>query len=403
MVGPAVTLRTCASSAWSGHVHSSSRPRPWPRCCAPATKRSSSTRAALRRGDGRHVLRRAGPAEAGPCARHRQRIARAADGGDADRSRPDRRGRAAGRRPGLWRYEFDAGGSPGRGQARRPGGPCRGRPSLVRPADARGGQSGRRRPPVALALRPDAGRCRQPRGRRHRRRGRAGRRPHAGPGGPDRAAGPRPRRAARPSRFGAWTSRRVATCSRRSIAQRTGRRRRSGRGSDSLDRSPARTGPSSSPSIRGPVRRSRHRAPTSESDVLVIEPLGYRSSLTLQLHAAAVLTDSGGVQREASWLGVPCLVLRSTTEWPELLVASGGRMSLVALDARRAPRSFGGGRRPEGARHWPLTGPEISPSGMPVRRRDHGPACLRRGRPLGPSGEDGACEHLDEGVDIRKY
>ena len=71
-------------------------------------------------------------------------------------------------------------------------------------------------------------------------------------------------------------------------------------------------------------------------DVLVIEPLGYRSSLTMQLHAAAVLTDSGGVQREASWLGVPCLVLRSTTEWPELVLASGGRMSLVGLDAGRA-------------------------------------------------------------------
>src|SRR5688572_17114289 len=44
--------------------------------------------------------------------------------------------------------------------------------------------------------------------------------------------------------------------------------------------------------------------------VLVVEPLGYRSTLALQLHAAAVLTDSGGIQREASWLGVPCLVLR---------------------------------------------------------------------------------------------
>ena len=71
-------------------------------------------------------------------------------------------------------------------------------------------------------------------------------------------------------------------------------------------------------------------------DVRVVEPLGYRSSLTLQLHAAAVLTDSGGVQREAGWLGVPCLVLRSSTEWVELLAASDGRMVLVGLDADRA-------------------------------------------------------------------
>ena len=67
-------------------------------------------------------------------------------------------------------------------------------------------------------------------------------------------------------------------------------------------------------------------------DVLVTPPYGYRSSLALQLHAAAVLTDSGGVQREAGWLGVPCLILRATTEWVEMVEASGGRMVIVGLD-----------------------------------------------------------------------
>jgi UDP-GlcNAc3NAcA epimerase len=71
-------------------------------------------------------------------------------------------------------------------------------------------------------------------------------------------------------------------------------------------------------------------------DVRVTEPLGYRSSLGLQLHAAAVLTDSGGIQREAGWLGVPCLVLRESTEWVELLAASDGQMVLVGLDSDRA-------------------------------------------------------------------
>jgi UDP-GlcNAc3NAcA epimerase len=71
-------------------------------------------------------------------------------------------------------------------------------------------------------------------------------------------------------------------------------------------------------------------------DVRLIEPQGYRTSLTLQLHAAAVLTDSGGVQREAAWLGVPCLVLRGTTEWVEAVAESEGRMVVVGLDARRA-------------------------------------------------------------------
>jgi UDP-N-acetylglucosamine 2-epimerase len=71
-------------------------------------------------------------------------------------------------------------------------------------------------------------------------------------------------------------------------------------------------------------------------DVRVVPPQGYRTALTLQLHAAAVLTDSGGVQREAAWLGVPCLVLRDRTEWIEAVADSGGRMVVVGLDAARA-------------------------------------------------------------------
>lgn len=71
-------------------------------------------------------------------------------------------------------------------------------------------------------------------------------------------------------------------------------------------------------------------------DVLVIEPQGYRTSLALQMHAAAVLTDSGGVQREAAWLRVPCLVLRGSTEWVEAVEESAGRMVVVGLDAARA-------------------------------------------------------------------
>ena len=69
----------------------------------------------------------------------------------------------------------------------------------------------------------------------------------------------------------------------------------------------------------------------------MVEPQGYRTSLALQLHAAAVLTDSGGVQREAAWLGVPCLVLRDTTEWVEAVAGSEGRMVVVGLDAGSGP------------------------------------------------------------------
>jgi UDP-GlcNAc3NAcA epimerase len=75
--------------------------------------------------------------------------------------------------------------------------------------------------------------------------------------------------------------------------------------------------------------------PLGES-VRVVPPLDYRSTVALQLHAAAVLTDSGGIQREASWLGVPCLILRGTTEWTEAVESSGGSMVVVGLDADAA-------------------------------------------------------------------
>jgi UDP-N-acetylglucosamine 2-epimerase len=74
--------------------------------------------------------------------------------------------------------------------------------------------------------------------------------------------------------------------------------------------------------------------------VVITDPLGYRTSLGLQLHAAAVLTDSGGVQREAAWLRTPCLVLRSTTEWVEAVDESAGRMAIIGLDAGRAVREL---------------------------------------------------------------
>ena len=75
-------------------------------------------------------------------------------------------------------------------------------------------------------------------------------------------------------------------------------------------------------------------------DVRLVDPQGYRTSLALQLHAAAVITDSGGVQREAAWIGVPCLVLRSTTEWVEAVANSAGRMVIVGLDPELAERAL---------------------------------------------------------------
>lgn len=51
----------------------------------------------------------------------------------------------------------------------------------------------------------------------------------------------------------------------------------------------------------------------------LIEPLAYAHMLKLVTQAALVLTDSGGLQKEAYWLGAPCIILRDTTEWQELV------------------------------------------------------------------------------------
>src|SRR5262249_1684817 len=57
------------------------------------------------------------------------------------------------------------------------------------------------------------------------------------------------------------------------------------------------------------------------SQIKLLPPQGYLDMLLLQSHALAILTDSGGVQREAHYLSVPSVILRAETEWPELVEA----------------------------------------------------------------------------------
>jgi UDP-GlcNAc3NAcA epimerase len=77
----------------------------------------------------------------------------------------------------------------------------------------------------------------------------------------------------------------------------------------------------------------------AQGNLKPIAPVGYLEILALQMHARAILTDSGGMQKEAYFLGVPCVTLREETEWPEtvtagwnLLVGPDPEKLLAAID-----------------------------------------------------------------------
>ncbi|HWI06364.1 MAG TPA: UDP-N-acetylglucosamine 2-epimerase (non-hydrolyzing) [Solirubrobacteraceae bacterium] len=95
-----------------------------------------------------------------------------------------------------------------------------------------------------------------------------------------------------------------------------------------------------------------------EAGTIVLPPLGYLEFSALLTRARAVLTDSGGVQKEAYLAGVPCVTLRDTTEWVET-VQTGWNV-LVGLDSEAARAAL--------ARDVPADRPELYGDGHAAER-----------------------------------
>jgi len=91
------------------------------------------------------------------------------------------------------------------------------------------------------------------------------------------------------------------------------------------------------PRTRAAMAFAKVEAPTN---VRISDPVSYIEMLALERNARAILTDSGGVRREAYFLGIPCVTLRTESEWPETLatgwdVLAGANVDLIVSAAQR--------------------------------------------------------------------
>ncbi|MFN8108930.1 MAG: UDP-N-acetylglucosamine 2-epimerase (non-hydrolyzing) [Thermoleophilia bacterium] len=85
---------------------------------------------------------------------------------------------------------------------------------------------------------------------------------------------------------------------------------------------------------------------TALPNIRLIPPVGYLDFTALLVGAAAVVTDSGGVQKEAFFHRIPCVTLRDTTEWTETV--THGVNTLTGMNAQKVAETLANARFPEG-------------------------------------------------------
>ncbi|MFH1022317.1 MAG: UDP-N-acetylglucosamine 2-epimerase (non-hydrolyzing) [Planctomycetota bacterium] len=94
-----------------------------------------------------------------------------------------------------------------------------------------------------------------------------------------------------------------------------------------------------------PRTRARLGAASGGGGLRLVEPMGYLRFLKLMTHARLVLTDSGGIQEETTFLGVPCITLRENTERPETVETGTNRLAGTTPEGiRSAARDVLAGR-----------------------------------------------------------
>ena len=110
------------------------------------------------------------------------------------------------------------------------------------------------------------------------------------------------------------------------------------------------------PRTRDSLENSKFKIQNSK--LSFIDPVSYLDMLLLEKNAQVILTDSGGVQKEAYWLGVSCVTLRDETEWLEtvesgwnVVVGAGKEKIINAVRAFKSdkarPELYGNGRTAE--------------------------------------------------------